>query len=32
MASNGGHASVASEPGHGTLVTLTTGATLEVAA
>jgi hypothetical protein len=32
MASNGGHASVASEPGHGTLVTLTTGTTLEVAA
>jgi signal transduction histidine kinase len=32
MASNGGHASVASEPGHGTLVTLTTGTTQEVAA
>jgi signal transduction histidine kinase len=32
MASNGGHASVASEPGNGTLVTLTTGTTLEVAA
>jgi signal transduction histidine kinase len=32
MASTGGHASVASEPGHGTLVTLTTGSTQEVAA
>ena len=32
MASMGGHASVASEPGHGTLVTLTTGSTQEVAA
>jgi signal transduction histidine kinase len=32
MASNGGHASVASEPGNGTLVTLTTGTTQEVAA
>jgi signal transduction histidine kinase len=32
MASTGGHASVASEPGNGTLVTLTTGATQEVAA
>jgi signal transduction histidine kinase len=32
MASTGGHASVASEPGNGTLVTLTTGATREVAA
>jgi signal transduction histidine kinase len=32
MASNGGHASVASEPGRGTLVTLTTGGTQEVAA
>jgi signal transduction histidine kinase len=32
MASTGGNASVASEPGHGTLVTLTTGSTQEVAA
>jgi signal transduction histidine kinase len=32
MASNGGHAIVASEPGRGTLVTLTTGTTQEVAA
>jgi signal transduction histidine kinase len=32
MASTGGHASVASEPGNGTLVTLTTGTTQEVAA
>jgi signal transduction histidine kinase len=32
MASSGGHASVASEPGNGTLVTLTTGSTEEVAA
>jgi signal transduction histidine kinase len=32
MASTGGHASVASEPGHGMLVTLTTGSTEEVAA
>lgn len=32
MASTGGHASVASEPGQGTLVTLTTGTTQEVAA
>jgi signal transduction histidine kinase len=32
MANNGGHAIVASEPGHGTLVTLTTGTTQEVAA
>jgi signal transduction histidine kinase len=32
MASSGGHASVTSEPGHGTLVTLTTGTTLEMAA
>jgi signal transduction histidine kinase len=32
MASTGGHASVASEPGNGTLVTLTTGTTEEVAA
>jgi signal transduction histidine kinase len=32
MASTGGHASVASEPGNGTLVTLTTGTTREVAA
>ena len=32
MASTGGHASVASEPGNGTLVTLTTGITQEVAA
>jgi signal transduction histidine kinase len=32
MASNGGHASVSSEPGNGTLVTLTTGTTEEVAA
>jgi signal transduction histidine kinase len=32
MAGSGGHASVASEPGNGTLVTLTTGTTQEVAA
>ena len=32
MANNGGHASVASAPGRGTLVTLTTGTTQEVAA
>jgi signal transduction histidine kinase len=32
MTISGGHASVASEPGNGTLVTLTTGATQEVAA
>ena len=32
MASTGGQATVASEPGHGTLVTLTTGTTQEVAA
>jgi signal transduction histidine kinase len=32
MASNGGHATVASEPGRGTLVTLTTMTTREVAA
>jgi signal transduction histidine kinase len=32
MASSGGRAIVASEPGHGTLVTLTTGPTQEVAA
>jgi signal transduction histidine kinase len=32
MASTGGHAIVASEPGHGTLVTLSTGSTQEVAA
>jgi signal transduction histidine kinase len=32
MASTGGHASVASEPGNGTLVTLTTGITEGVAA
>jgi signal transduction histidine kinase len=32
MASTGGRATVASEPGHGTLVTLTTGITQEVAA
>jgi signal transduction histidine kinase len=32
MANNGGCATVASEPGHGTLVTLTTGTTQEVAA
>jgi signal transduction histidine kinase len=32
MANNGGHAMVASEPGQGTLVTLTTGTTQEVAA
>ena len=32
MASTGGHASVASTPGNGTLVTLTTGTTQEVAA
>jgi signal transduction histidine kinase len=32
MANNGGHAVVASEPGCGTLVTLTTGTTQEVAA
>src|SRR3954454_22790034 len=32
MANMGGHASVASEPGNGTLVTLTTGTTREVAA
>jgi glucose-6-phosphate-specific signal transduction histidine kinase len=32
MANSGGHAAVASEPGRGTLVTLTTGTTLEVAA
>ena len=32
LASTGGHASVASAPGHGTLVTLTTGTTQEVAA
>jgi signal transduction histidine kinase len=32
MANSGGHATVASEPGHGTLVTLTTGTTQEVAA
>jgi anti-sigma regulatory factor (Ser/Thr protein kinase) len=32
MASNGGRAMVASRPGHGTLVTLTTGTTQEVAA
>ena len=32
MASTGGHATVASEPGHGTLVTLTTATTQEVAA
>jgi signal transduction histidine kinase len=32
MANSGGHAAVASEPGRGTLVTLTTGTTREVAA
>jgi signal transduction histidine kinase len=32
MANSGGAATVASEPGHGTLVTLTTGTTQEVAA
>ena len=32
MANTGGHAAVASEPGRGTLVTLTTGTTREVAA
>jgi signal transduction histidine kinase len=32
MANSGGQATVASEPGHGTLVTLTTGTTQEVAA
>ena len=32
MASTGGHASVASEPGRGMLVTLTTGTNEEVAA
>jgi signal transduction histidine kinase len=32
MASTGGHASVASEPGNGTFVTLTAGSTQEVAA
>jgi signal transduction histidine kinase len=32
MATNGGHACVSSEPGNGTLVTLTTGGTREVAA
>src|SRR3954469_119903 len=32
MTNNGGHASVASEPGRGTLVTLTTATTQEVAA
>jgi len=32
MATNGGHASVSSEPGRGTLVTLTTGGPQEVAA
>jgi signal transduction histidine kinase len=32
MANNGGQASIASEPGHGTLVTLTTGTTQEMAA
>jgi signal transduction histidine kinase len=32
MASTGGHAIVASQPGHGTLVTLSTGTTQEVAA
>src|SRR3954453_22164403 len=32
MANNGGHATVASEPGRGTLVTLTTATTQEVAA
>ena len=32
MATNGGCATVSSEPGHGTLVTLTTGTTQEVAA
>jgi signal transduction histidine kinase len=32
MAITGGHATVASKPGNGTLVTLTTGTTREVAA